>query len=137
MQHQISSLANGLRVVSVPLPHLHSVELAVYIKVGARNDPPDRSGLSHFLEHMLFRGTADYASSLEIETAFEELGGSVNAATDADSTCFYARIHPDHAAQGLAILASMLLRPTLQGVELERRIIGEEALEDINEEGVV
>jgi len=137
MQHQISSLANGLRVVSVPLPHLHSVELAVYIKVGARNDPPDRSGLSHFLEHMLFRGTADYASSLEIETAFEELGGSVNAATDADSTCFYARIHPDHAAQGLAILASMLLRPTLQGVDLERRIIGEEALEDINEDGVV
>ena len=137
MQHQISSLANGLRVISVPLPHLHSVELAVYIKVGARNDPPDRSGLSHFLEHMLFRGTADYASSLEIETAFEELGGSVNAATDADSTCFYARIHPDHAGQGLAILASMLLRPTLQGVDLERRIIGEEALEDINEEGVV
>jgi predicted Zn-dependent peptidase len=137
MQHQTSSLANGLRVVSVPLPHLHSVELAVYCKVGARNDPPGRTGLSHFLEHMLFRGTTDYPSSLEIETAFEELGGSVNAATDADSTCFYARIHPDHAAQGLAILASMLLRPTLQGVDLERRIIGEEALEDLNEEGVL
>jgi len=137
MQHQTSSLANGLRVVSVPLPHLHSVELAVYIKVGARNDPPGRSGLSHFLEHMLFRGTSDYADSLAIETAFEELGGSVNAATDADSTCFYARIHPNHAAQGLAILASMVLRPTLQGVDLERRIIGEEALEDINEQGVV
>lgn len=137
MSHHTSCLPNGLRVVSVPLPHLHSVELAVYIKVGARNDPPGRSGLSHFLEHMLFRGTSDYTSSLEIETAFEELGGSVNAATDADSTCFYARIHPKHAEQGLAILASMLLRPTLQGVELERRIIGEEALEDINEEGVV
>lgn len=137
MNHQISTLANGLRVVSVPLPHLHSVELAVYIKVGARNDPPQRSGLAHFLEHMLFRGTADYASSLAIETAFEELGGCVNAATDTDSTCFYARIHPKHAAQGLAILASMLLRPTLEGVELERRIIGEEALEDINEDGIV
>lgn len=137
MQHQTRTLTNGLRMVSVPLPHLHSIELAVYCKVGARNDPPGRSGLSHFLEHMLFRGTADYASSLEIETAFEELGGSVNAATDADSTCFYARIHPDHAEQGLAILASMVLRPTLQGVDLERRIIGEEALEDINEEGVV
>ena len=137
MNHQISTLANGLRVVSVPLPHLHSVELAVYIKVGARNDPPQRSGLAHFLEHMLFRGTADYASSLAIETAFEELGGCVNAATDTDSTCFYARIHPKHAARGLAILASMLLRPTLEGVDLERRIIGEEALEDINEDGIV
>lgn len=137
MQHQTTTLTNGLRVVSVVLPHLHSVELAVYLKVGGRNDPAGRSGLSHFLEHMLFRGTADYASSLEIETAFEELGGMVNAATDADSTCFYARIHPDHAAQGLGILASMLLRPTLEGVDLERRIIAEEALEDINEDGVV
>ncbi len=137
MNHQTFTLANGLRVVSVPLPHLHSIELAVYLKVGARNDPPQRSGLSHFLEHMLFRGTADYPSSLAIETAFEELGGIVNAATDADSTCFYARLHPRHAEQGLAILASMLLRPTLEGMELERRIIGEEALEDINEEGVV
>lgn len=137
MQHQINTLANGLRVISVPLPHLHSVELALYVKVGARNDPPGRSGLSHFLEHMLFRGTSDYASALEIETAFEELGGSVNAATDADSTCFYARIHPSHVEQGLAILASMLLRPTLQGIELERRIIAEEALEDINEQGTI
>lgn len=137
MIHQTVCLPNGLRVVSVPLPHLHSVELAVYIKVGARNDPPGRSGLSHFLEHMLFRGTAEFGSSLEIEAAFEELGGSVNAATDADSTCFYARIHPDHAEQGLGILASMLLRPKLEGVELERRIIGEEALEDLNEAGVV
>lgn len=137
MQHITTTLDNGLRVVSVVLPHLHSVELAVYLKVGGRNDPAGRSGLSHFLEHMLFRGTADFPSSLEIETAFEELGGMVNAATDADSTCFYARIHPAHAAQGLEILASMLLRPTLKGVDLERRIIGEEALEDINEEGVV
>lgn len=137
MIHQTICLSNGLRVVSVPLPHLHSVELAVYIKVGARNDPPHRSGLSHFLEHMLFRGTAEFGSSLEIEAAFEELGGSVNAATDADSTCFYARIHPAHAEQGLAILASMVLRPKLEGVELERRIIGEEALEDLNEAGVV
>lgn len=137
MMHHTVILPNGLRVVSVPLPHLHSVELAIYIKVGARNDPPGRSGLSHFLEHMLFRGTAEFGSSLEIEAAFEELGGSVNAATDADSTCFYARIHPDHAQQGLAILASMLLRPKLEGVELERRIIGEEALEDLNEAGVV
>ena len=86
---------------------------------------------------MLFRGTAEFGSSLEIEAAFEELGGSVNAATDADSTCFYARIHPAHAEQGLAILASMVLRPKLEGVELERRIIGEEALEDLNEAGVV
>ncbi len=130
-----TTLANGLRVVTVALPHLHSADVAVYLKVGGRNDPPGLSGLSHFLEHMLFRGTADYASSLEIEAAFESLGGGVNAATDADSTCFYGRIHPRSAEQGLGILASMLLRPQLEGIELERRIIVEEALEDISQDG--
>lgn len=130
-----TTLANGLRVVTVPLPHLHSAEVAVYLKVGGRNDPQGQTGLAHFLEHMLFRGTAEYGSSLEIEAAFESLGGCVNAATDADSTCFFGRIHPRHAVQGLAILASMLLRPRLEGVDLERRIIGEEALQDLSEEG--
>jgi predicted Zn-dependent peptidase len=130
-----TTLANGLRVVTVALPHLHSADVAIYLKVGGRNDPAGRTGLSHFLEHMLFRGTADYASSLEIEAAFESLGGGVNAATDADSTCYYGRIHPRFAAQGLEILSSLLLRPRLEGIELERRIIGEEALEDISQEG--
>lgn len=130
-----TTLANGLQVVTVELPHLHSADVAVYLKVGGRNDPAGKTGLSHFLEHMLFRGTDDYASSLEIEAAFESLGGGINAATDADSTCYYGRIHPRFAAQGLEILASMLLRPRLEGIELERRIIGEEALEDISQDG--
>lgn len=130
-----TTLANGLQVITVELPHLHSADVAVYLKVGGRNDPAGRTGLSHFLEHMLFRGTADYASSLEIEAAFESLGGGINAATDADSTCYYGRIHPRFAAQGLEILASMLLRPRLEGIELERRIIVEEALEDISQDG--
>jgi len=129
------TLANGLRIMAVQLPHLHSAEIAIYLKVGSRNDPPGKEGLSHFLEHMLFRGTADYATTLELETAFEVLGGSVNAATDADSTCFYTRIHPRHAVEGLAIFASMLLRPSLSGIEIEKRIITEEALEDTNENG--
>lgn len=130
-----TTLSNGLRVVTVELPHLHSADVAVYLKVGGRNDPAGRTGLSHFLEHMLFRGTDEYANSLEIEAAFETLGGGVNAATDADSTCYYGRIHPRFAAQGLEILSSMLLRHRLEGIELERRIIGEEALEDISQEG--
>jgi len=129
------TLANGLLIIAVQLPHLHSAEIAIYLKVGGRNDPPGKEGLSHFLEHMLFRGTADYATTLELETAFEVLGGSVNAATDADSTCFYTRIHPRHAVEGLGIFASMLLRPSLGGIEIEKRIITEEALEDSNENG--
>src|SRR5450631_1026460 len=117
------------------MPHLHAAELAVYLKVGGRNDPPAKAGLSHFLEHMLFRGTAEFGSSLEIENAFEAIGGAPNASTDAESTCYYSRIHPDHVRRGMEIFASMLLRPTLSGIEIEKRIITEEAREDLNEQG--
>ena len=130
------TLLNGLRVVCVEMPHLHAAELAVYLKVGGRNDPPGKSGLSHFLEHMLFRGTEEFATSLEIENAFEAIGGGPNAATDAESTCYYSRIHPDHVRRGMEIFASMLLAPTLAGIDIEKRIITEEAREDLNEQGV-
>jgi predicted Zn-dependent peptidase len=128
-------MLNGLRVVCVEMSHLHAAELAVYLKVGGRNDPTGKSGLSHVLEHMLFRGTPDFASSLEIENAFEAIGGAPNAATDAESTCFYSRIHPDHLRRGMQIFASMLMQPLLEGIEIEKRIILEEAREDLNEQG--
>ncbi len=130
-----TTLPNGLRLIATELPHLHSVEIAVYIKVGGRYDAPEKAGLSHFLEHMLFRGTLDYPTTLELEAAFEAIGGSVNAATDSDSTCFYSRIHPDKAAEAVKIFSSMLLRPTMPGIDIEKKIITEEALEDINERG--
>jgi predicted Zn-dependent peptidase len=129
------TLQNGLRVVAVEMPHLHCVEIAVYLKVGGRNDPVDKAGLSHFLEHMLFRGTREFTSNLELETAFEAIGGAVNATTDEESTCYFSRVHPDHLADGVELFASMLLRPTLKGIDIEKRIITEEALEDINEQG--
>jgi predicted Zn-dependent peptidase len=129
------TLANGLRVVCVEMPHLHSAELAIYLKVGGRNDPAGKEGLSHFLEHILFRGTAEFSCSQEIENAFEAIGGTPNASTDADSTCFYSRIHPDHYRRGMEIFASMITRPLLEGVEIEKRIITEEAREDLNEQG--
>ena len=131
----LHTLPNGLRVVCVEMPHLHSAELAIYFKVGGRNDPPGREGLSHFLEHILFRGTADFPSSLAIESAFEAIGGAPNAATDAESTYYYSRVHPDAIKRGMEIFASMLTRPLLAGIEIEKRIIAEEAREDLNEQG--
>jgi predicted Zn-dependent peptidase len=129
------TLPNGLRLVAVEMPHLHCVEIAVYLKVGGRNDPGDKTGISHFLEHMLFRGTTEFPSNLELENAFEAIGGSVNAATDEESTCYFSRVHPDHVAEGVRLFASMLLHPTLLGLDIEKRIITEEALEDFNERG--
>ena len=133
----LHTLANGLRVVCVEMPHLHSAELAIYLKVGGRNDPPGREGLSHFLEHILFRGTAQFPSSLAIESAFEVIGGAPNAATDAESTYYYSRVHPDSVRRGMEILASMLMKPLLAGIDIEKRIIAEEAREDLNEQGEV
>ncbi len=128
-------LENGLRVITVAMPHLHSAEVALYLKVGGRNDPPGKEGLSHFLEHMLFRGSRDYPTGLALEKAFEAIGGAVNAATDAESTCVYSRIHPDHVAQGVALFAAMLRHPLLTDLETEQRIVIEEALDDLNEKG--
>ena len=128
-------LPNGLRLVSVDMPHLHSAEIAIYIKAGGRNDSAGKSGISHFLEHMLFRGSSEFASNLELEIAFEAIGGSVNAATDEETTCYFSRVHPEQIPEGVRLFSSMLLRPTLEGIELEKRIITEEALEDINERG--
>lgn len=131
----LHTLDNGLRVVCVEMPHLHSAEMAIYLKVGGRNDPPGREGLSHFLEHILFRGTEDFHSSLAIESAFEIIGGAPNAATDAESTYYYSRVHPDSIRRGMEIFASMLIKPLLSGIEIEKRIIAEEAREDLNEHG--
>ncbi len=131
----LDTLANGLRVVTVEMPHLHSAEVVCYVGVGGRHEPSHLSGISHFLEHMVFRGTAEYAGSLELEQAFEAIGGAVNASTDSETTCYHSRVHPDHLGEGLALFASMLLRPKLGEIEVERRIILEEAMEDFNEEG--
>jgi len=128
-------LSNGLRLVAVEMPHLHSAEIAVYIKAGGRNDPPAKAGISHFLEHMLFRGTSEFATNLELEVAFEAIGGSVNAATDEETTCYFSRIHPSRIPRGIELFSSMLLRPTLAGIDVEKKIVTEEALEDINERG--
>jgi predicted Zn-dependent peptidase len=130
-----SVLPNGLRVITIEMPHRHSAEMACYVGVGGRNEGPDTAGISHFLEHMLFRGTADHPSSLHLEQAFEAIGGAANASTDAETTCYHSRLHPQGVFQGVGLLASMLRRPTLGEIDIERRIILEEALEDFNERG--
>lgn len=132
---QKTTLANGLRIVSVNQPQLHSVEMVCYLGVGSRNETPEIAGISHFLEHMLFRGAAEHESSLELESAFEAIGGAVNASTDAETTCFHSRLHPGRLAEGARLFAAMLRRPRLGELEVERKIILEEAMEDLNEKG--
>jgi predicted Zn-dependent peptidase len=129
------TLDNGLRVISIPMPHHHSTEVLIYIGVGSRHESVRKAGVSHFLEHMLFKGTEDYPSGLALERAFEAIGGSANAATDSETTCFHSRIHPDYITDGIALFGSMLQRPLLKDMEMERRVILEEAMGDLNESG--
>lgn len=128
-------LENGLRLITVPMPHLHSAEMHCYVGVGSRDEAETEAGISHFLEHMLFRGTEDYPSGLQLEAAFEAIGGAANAMTDAEVTCYHSRFHPQRIAECARLFASMLCRPLLSDLEVERRIIIEEALEDFNERG--
>ncbi|MFO7983640.1 MAG: pitrilysin family protein [Desulfuromonadales bacterium] len=134
-EYRKSTLANGLQVVSVEMPQLHSIEMICHVGVGSLHENPPEAGISHFLEHMLFRGVAEYPTSVELERAFEAIGGNVNASTDAELTCYHSRLHPDHLESGAALFAAMLRRPLLTELETERRIIIEEALEDRNEKG--
>jgi len=134
-EYSCTTLDNGLRVISVPMPHHHSAEVLVYIGVGSRHETPRKAGVSHFLEHMLFKGTRDYPTGLALERAFEALGGSANAATDSETTCFHSRIHPEHVDAGIALFASMMQRPLFRDMEMERKVILEEAMGDLNESG--
>lgn len=129
------TLPNGLRIITVSQPNLHVCEMACYVGVGSRYESIELAGISHFLEHMLFRGTTEYPDSLRLERAFEAIGGTVNAATDAESTCYFSRLHPSKLTTGAELFASLLQRPLWSGLETERRIIIEEALEDTNEQG--
>src|SRR5262249_3066578 len=128
-------LGNGLRLVTVELPHLHSAALVVYAKVGSRYEPPADNGLSHFLEHMLFRGTARHPSSYALNFAIEDLGGTLYAATGRDSSLYQISLDPALVPQGIELLGDIFTAPAFTQLELEREIILEEINEDLDEKG--
>jgi predicted Zn-dependent peptidase len=128
-------LPNGLAVAIAPLPHLHTVSLVVGVRVGSRYETGATNGISHFLEHMLFRGTAQHPTAYEFNLAVEELGGTLEAATGSDVTTYQLTLPPEHLEHGLAVTAEIFGEPTFRHVELEKRIIREEILESLDEDG--
>ncbi len=131
-----TTLDNGLAVTTVALPHLHTAVCALFIKVGARFESPDDNGLSHFVEHMLFRGTERYPTSLALNTAVERLGSTLHAETGRDYTLFQLSLEPDHVAEAIALLGELLGQPRFNDIELERELVLEEINEDYDEHGV-
>ncbi len=122
-------LPNGLRVVSSALPSAESVALGIWVGAGGRHEGPGASGASHFIEHLLFKGTARL-SARDISQAIEGRGGWCNAFTQEEMTAYVAGIACEHAWDAFGILAEMYLRPRLAetDIEKERRVIIEEIM---------
>ena len=130
-------LDNGLRIVTEQIPFVQSVSLGIWVKAGSRNEEKKEHGISHFLEHMLFKGT-EKRDAFEIVNSLESLGGELDAFTSRDHTCFYARCLAEHVDVALDVLIDMLQNPKLdlEDIEKEKRVILEEihAVEDTPEE---
>jgi predicted Zn-dependent peptidase len=132
---QKTVLDNGLRVVTAELPHLHTGMVAVYVRAGSRHEDPRRNGVSHFLEHLFFRGSEGYPDGRAMNALVEDCGGSLNGVTTRDHGYYFSPLHPQRIEEPMAVLGDMLSRPLFKEIELEREVILEEILDEVDEEG--
>jgi predicted Zn-dependent peptidase len=133
---ETTTLDNGLAVSTVSLPHLHTAVCALFVKVGARFEDAKDNGLSHFVEHMLFRGTERYPSSLALNTAVERIGSTLVAETSHHFTLFQLALEPEYVPAAIELLGELVGRPRFDDIELERALVLEEINEDFDEKGV-
>ena len=120
-------LSNGVRILHERLEHVRSCALGVWVESGSRHEPPELSGISHFIEHMLFKGT-ETRSAADLAEAFDAIGGQVNAFTTKEHTCYYARTLDTHVRQAAELLCDMYFHSTFrdEDADLERGVILEE-----------
>jgi predicted Zn-dependent peptidase len=123
--HRTTTLDSGLRVVSERVPGVRSVALGFFVPTGSAAERDSEAGISHLLEHMLFRGTARYGSQ-EIDEIFDALGAEVNAGTDKEATSLYTRVLDCHLERAFDVMADMVFRPRFGELEAEREVVLEE-----------
>ncbi|MBM4145446.1 MAG: insulinase family protein [Nitrospira sp.] len=127
-------LINGLPVVMEPIRNMRSVVIGIWVKVGSRNEPPEKNGISHFLEHMFFKGTKK-RSAKDIAFEMDSLGGELNAFTSRENTTFYVKVLDEFLEKGLELLSDIFLNSTFpeEDIGKEKKIIKEEIkmVEDI------
>jgi predicted Zn-dependent peptidase len=114
-----TTLDNGVRLVTEDLPHAYSVTAGLWMEVGSRDEEPTQSGISHFIEHMAFKGTAR-RDALAIARELDRLGGLANAFTSKESTCFHARTLAEHLETISDLLTDIFLHPAYDAIEVER-----------------
>ncbi|MDE2687459.1 MAG: pitrilysin family protein [Chloroflexota bacterium] len=125
---QKSKLDNGMRVVTGEMPHTRSVSMCVFVGVGSRYEADEQAGLSHFLEHMLFKGTQMRPEPQQISEAIESVGGIINAATEHEVTVYWCKVAQPYFEDSLALLFDMLRNSLYEpdSIEKERQVIFEE-----------
>jgi len=117
--YQKEHLKNGTRIVTEEIPYVNSVSIGIWVKAGSRYENPDNNGVSHFIEHMLFKGT-EKRSAKEIATAIDKIGGQLNAFTSKESTCFYAKVLDTHFDIALDVLSDMYFNSVFAEEEIEK-----------------
>ena len=130
------TLTNGLTVVTIEMPHIHTMEVSMFVRAGLRYENPQNNGISHFLEHMMFRGNKKYPNSIALNMEFENIGRDLRASTLGEYTQYAFSPHVSQLEKGLELFSEFFSSPTFPEIELERGIILEEYFEELNEEGV-
>jgi predicted Zn-dependent peptidase len=122
---ELTQLPSGVRVVTEAVPSVRSVALGLWTRTGSRDEGPGQEGLSHFLEHLLFKGTERY-SAIDISERFDGMGAAANAATSKESTHIHARFLDEHTEDAFDLMAEMMLGPTFPEIDSEREVVLEE-----------
>ncbi len=120
MKHNKKILPNGLTVLEVPSHDAESVVVDFFVKTGSRSETPRENGISHFLEHFLFKGTKKYPSALDISSLVDSIGGEMNANTGKEHTQYYIKAASKYLSLIFEVLTDMLLNPLLDEAEMER-----------------
>ncbi len=118
--YERSVLDNQLRVLTSAMPHTRSVSMVICVGAGSRYEPAEKAGLSHFLEHLPFKGTERWPTARDVSEAIEGVGGVMNASTDREMTSFWCKVAQPHYQSAFAVLLDMILHPLLDPVELKR-----------------
>ena len=124
-QHKLTELPSGLRIATERMDGVRSAALGFFVHAGSRGETKQEAGLSHFLEHLLFKGTDRYQSA-EIDRLFDGWGAELNAGTDKESTTVYARMLDTHLPEAFEVIADMIWRPAFRDVDPERQVVLEE-----------
>ncbi|MDP9143393.1 MAG: insulinase family protein [Actinomycetota bacterium] len=127
MHYDLTTLPNGIRVITEPMPSLRSIALGCWVDTGTRDELPNERGASHFLEHLLFKGS-ETLSAREVSEIFDSIGAESNAFTSKENTCYWTRLLDQDLATGFDVLAEMIQRPAFRQNEIdaERQVVIEE-----------